>query len=190
MKKEKKTKLARRQFLKDTGLTTAALGVGYFSFGAWRQAFAQARVTGRPVLTEQTLNTFIPKERTTFKRLAAEAKRDLPAFVRSRFSLTAAQEREIDNLTPAEQSQIKKAIDLAEKEGVPLQVKIRRGGRLALRSSAPSNPSGLAPASFISAPPVALRLKIDIGLSRDPFGKINGISISVSKTDDNKNTKN
>jgi hypothetical protein len=180
---KKKTQQARRQFLKDSGLATAALGIGFFSFGDWRKAFAQARVTGRPVLTEQTLNTFIPKDRATFKRLAAEAKRDLPSFVRSRFSLTAAQEREIDGLTQVEQNQIRKAIEMAEKEGVPLRVNIRRGGRPGLRSSAPSSPSGLMPASFTSAAPVALRLKFDIGLSRDPFGKINGISISVSKTD-------
>jgi hypothetical protein len=164
MSKNKKTKLARRQFLKDGSLATATIGLGFFSFGAWRTALAQARQTGKPLLTEQNLNALIPKDSAAFKRFAGEVKRDLPGFLRGRFTLTAAQESELATLTQADRELIKKAIAVAEEDGALLTVSIRRAERSSLR---PSGPSGLALTSFTHAPPPTLAKKVVIKVAKE-----------------------
>jgi hypothetical protein len=164
MSKNKKTQLARRQFLKDGSLTTATIGLGIFNFGAWRTALAQSRQTGKPVLTEQNLNALIPKDRVAFKRFAGEATRDLPGFLRSHFTLSVVQEREIASLTQADRGLIKKAITVAEEEGALLTVSISRTERASFR---PSEPSGLARASFTTATLRAVAKKVVIKVTKE-----------------------
>lgn len=179
MSKEKKTELARRAFLKDSALATAAIGVGYFSFGAWRKAFAQAKKTGKLVLTEQNLNSIIPKDPSVLKRFSVGARRDVRLFVRSRFSLTEEQEREIESLTAADQKQVVKALDIAEKKRVPLSVRITGKARSGL--SQPGQ-SGLTPVSFTNSPASAWKISIEVGFLKDGSGNINGVYIEVSKS--------
>lgn len=67
----------RREFLKK-GLT-AAVGLGCLRYGL-REALAQSVVSGRPVLTQASLNALIPKNPTQFRSEAQQARKDIRAF--------------------------------------------------------------------------------------------------------------
>jgi hypothetical protein len=124
MSKTDKSKVARREFLKD-GIATAAIGAASIRLNL-RAALAQAKREDKPLLTEQNLNRLIPKEPDALRQRAVEAKRDLKGFITKHFYLTPDQTRQLNALSREESSLIKEGIDLALEEGKRIRVQFIR----------------------------------------------------------------
>lgn len=93
-----------------------------------REAIKLAQLTKLPLLTEQNLNSAIPTSSrdSRFSQVASEARQDLKAFVKKRFTLTPEQLRQLDTLSASDIAKIQAAIDEAQKQGAPLSVKINQ----------------------------------------------------------------
>ncbi len=127
MNNEGAKKVARREFMKSGAAGAAAAVVGLSALsGGLKEALAQARETGKPLLTEEALNSlFLPSgsnKRSDASRLAAEAKRDVKGFVRSRFTLTRPQEEMLESLSEEQLETIRRQLDVAERPGTSLRV--------------------------------------------------------------------
>lgn len=79
-------------------------------------ALAAAKKAGRPLLTVDGLNT-LGKNQEGIKALAAEAVKDVPAFVRTHFYLTAAQEEFLGQIPAAQLSQLTTNLQNVAKAG-------------------------------------------------------------------------
>lgn len=119
--------IGRREFFKAGAI--AAAGMGCFTFGGLKEALAQAKAVGKPLLTEQSLNALVPAKapvgaaRKEFVQLAKEARADLKAFIRMRFVLTRVQEQFLHALSDRDLAAINKAIEGALEKGSKFQVK-------------------------------------------------------------------
>jgi hypothetical protein len=88
-------------------------------------ALTAARKVGKPLLTTDGLNEF-GKDQQANKALAAEAIKDIPAFVRAHFYLTPAQDQFLSNIPAAQWN------DLA----TGLQAIAQQGGKVTFASKA------------------------------------------------------
>lgn len=113
--------------LKDASTPNSDLGCFKDKDGL-REAIKLAQVTKLPLLTEQNLNSAIQTStrNSRFSQVASEAKQDLKAFLKKRFTLTPEQFRQLDTLSASDIAKIQAAIDEAQKQGAPLSVKINQ----------------------------------------------------------------
>jgi hypothetical protein len=84
-------KVSRREFVR-SGLSAALIGT-CLSQGL-EEAMAAARQTGKPLLTEKSLNRLFANA-VTNKALAAEAAQDVKGFLHKRFTLAELQTKQI-----------------------------------------------------------------------------------------------
>lgn len=113
-------KMDRRDFMK-SGATGAIVGLASLRLGL-KEARAQAKQTGKPVLTDRSVNSLFSIGGSKSSELAAEARRDVRGFVKSRFTLTGAQERQLESLSAEELEVIRANLALVEKRGSRLTV--------------------------------------------------------------------
>jgi hypothetical protein len=116
--------LTRREFMKHTGLITLG-GLGCLALGGLREAIARAKVTGKPVLTDASLNQFIRTNAatwSTYQRLAGEAKGSLLLFLNKYFTLTPAQAAAVKTMTSANLATFQTAINSSLKDRKPFTV--------------------------------------------------------------------
>jgi len=122
-----KTAVARRVFLKNGAVAAAGAVIGLSSLGAVKEALAQAKLTGKPLLTESALNSVFStggaNERSRMAALA-EARQDVKRFIRNRFTLTPAQERQLDSLSTQRLESINRLLETAEKSNGTVIVKL------------------------------------------------------------------
>ncbi len=105
--------LRRRDFL-----VVTAGGLGCLALGGVREALARARQTGKPLLTDTSLNRFILEARANpkiYQQYAGMAEKDLYAFLSKNFTLTEAQSYSIRHLTKENTATLTKAIDASAK---------------------------------------------------------------------------
>ena len=116
--------LSRRTFLV-SGLTTLVVGGALRS--SLREALAEARVTGKPLLTIGNLNKLFA-DGANNKALAAEVVQSGKGFITSRFTLTAIQARSIKGVPDLKVKEIQEAMKKIAKEGGSVQVTEQRAG--------------------------------------------------------------
>ncbi|MBS1807335.1 MAG: hypothetical protein JST84_03980 [Acidobacteria bacterium] len=121
MTEKNEKKVNRREFVKG-GVTTAAIGMSCLKFGL-KEALAAARDTGKPILTERNLNSFITKNAANIQALAAEAKRDLKGFISNRFTLTPAQETFLDSISKEDIEKLNKGLKMIEEKGGTVKIR-------------------------------------------------------------------
>lgn len=127
--KKSENKLNRRELL-GTAITGAAVLAGYSCLGL-KDAVAQYRKTGRPVFSVAALNElFGGTPNAQYKQLLTEAERDPKGFVRSHFTLTAAQEKDLNELTPQDLAKIREAAGTAQRENLRFRSDCGVGVRL------------------------------------------------------------
>jgi hypothetical protein len=80
----------------------------------------QLRPGTKPPLTEASLNALIPNESDQLRALARQAFPDMKAFIRSRFVLSAEQERALSAISSASVESIQKAVESAIAQGAKL----------------------------------------------------------------------
>lgn len=112
MTKQKEEKgISRRKLI-----MSSAIALGCLKLGGLKEALAQVEVTGKPLLTEKTLNAFIMnayqnKDRTLYGRLASEAKANIRGFLQKYFTLTNAQSEVLQSLSSQNIAKINKVLD-------------------------------------------------------------------------------
>ena len=122
-----KTSVARREFVKNGAVAAATTVIGLSSLGAVKEALAQARVTGKPLLTESALNSLFSTDGANERsRMAAiaEARQDVKRFIRNRFTLTATQERRLDSMSPQQLESINRLLETAERTNGTVIIKL------------------------------------------------------------------
>jgi rRNA maturation endonuclease Nob1 len=118
--------LGRRDFLKNAG-AMALVGAACLGTGL-RQALAQAKQAGKPLLTEKGVNEFInSKTKAELRSLMQEASKDLIGFLHKHFFLAAQQESELKTLSKTDISKLSSALTKAEKQNMSVKVKIITG---------------------------------------------------------------
>jgi hypothetical protein len=122
--------LGRRQFLKSAG-TLALVGATCLGAGL-RQALAQAKQAGKPLLTEKGVNELInSKSKEELRSLMLEASKDLNGFLRKHFFVAAQQESELKTLSKSDISKLSSALVKAEKQNSTVKVKFVTAGKVA-----------------------------------------------------------
>ena len=96
------------------GLSAALLGT-CLSQGL-EEALAEAKQTGKPVLTEKSLNRLFANAEAN-KALAAEAARDVKGFLREKFTLTELQAKDIALIPKAKVNELQAALKVVAAEG-------------------------------------------------------------------------
>lgn len=116
--------LDRRDFLR----TSALLGACFADPRALRAALANARLQGKPVLTQKTLNAFLAQTHglnaATKKQMATEAKASLAAFLGKHFALTETQRQVVTGYTAKDRSVLGSSIDTALAKNAKIAVTI------------------------------------------------------------------
>jgi hypothetical protein len=79
-------------------------------------ALAAARKVGKPLLTTDGLNEFGQKQEAN-KALAAEAIKDIPAFVRAHFYLTPAQDQFLSKVPAAQWNELTAGLQAIAQQG-------------------------------------------------------------------------
>ncbi|MGQ9638617.1 MAG: hypothetical protein ACUVT6_12645 [Thermodesulfobacteriota bacterium] len=87
-----------------------------YLLGGLKDASAQVKVTGKPLLTEKNLNAFIMNayqngDRTLYGRLAMDAKTDIRSFLQKYFTLTNVQTEVLQALSVQQMVKINQALD-------------------------------------------------------------------------------
>ena len=117
-------KLDRRDFIR----TTALLGACFADPRALRAALANARLQGKPLLTQKSLNTFLTDAHklnaATKKQMATEAKANMAAFLAKHFALTDTQKQVVNGYTAKDKEVLRNAIDTAIKDDAPIAVTV------------------------------------------------------------------
>jgi hypothetical protein len=80
--------LNRREFFKDA--LKASMAMGCLSVGL-RKAWAQVEATGKPLLTDKSLNTWLKQNANTWKNYLLEVRSNLGLFLEKYFTLTDGQ---------------------------------------------------------------------------------------------------
>ncbi|MEK6304482.1 MAG: hypothetical protein AABO41_27655 [Acidobacteriota bacterium] len=114
-------KIDRREFMK-SGATGAIVGLSVLKLGL-KEARAQAKQTGRPLLTDRAVNSLFLRSGAKSAELAAEARRDVKGFVKRNFTLNSAQEQQLESLSAEEIEAINANLALVEKRGSSLTVR-------------------------------------------------------------------
>jgi hypothetical protein len=158
MSKETRDGFSRREFLK-TG-AGVAVGVGCFTRAELKEALAQAKVTGKPLLTEANINSHIAfsataaperRDHQAFAEQVREFKRDSKGYITKHFYATPNQLKEFESLGRNTMNELYEALDRCVRERLPFQVRILQGRSNKVSSlGSPSQP-GLVPASFTQA---------------------------------------
>jgi hypothetical protein len=164
--------MKRREFL--VGGATAVVGLTCLSRNL-RAALAQARLSGKPLLTEGNLNEFIksnPLSTPKGQQVFAEAGSRLEAFATRHFYLTEEQRRELATISAEDRRKLAGAIEQARKEGKQLKVRIV-SGRASLDRQRFSEADHSMPLKTTT---------IHIGI--EIFGKDIGITFSKETKDD------
>ena len=128
MNNKDERKIDRRGFMISSA-SGAIVGLSCLSIGL-KEALAQARQTGKPLLTEESLNNLFTvggsNERSMVAARIVEAKQDVKGFIRSRFTLTPAQEAKLESLSAEQLETIRRLLESAEKTGTTLKVSFGR----------------------------------------------------------------
>ena len=124
--------IARRTFLLNGVLATGAIGFGI------RKVFAQARIAGKPALTEATMNRLLTSgSPEKYREICLAVQKDLPGFIRKTFYLTPQQEKAVAALTPEQiqtvQGGLKSSMDKGIRAKVQLEAALPKGGNPQLR---------------------------------------------------------
>jgi len=106
----------RRAFIDSAA--KAALAAGCFASVGMRQALAQAKLAGKPLLTAQTVTALLPPPGPQLQQHIAEMKVNLVAYLQKYFYLTDAQARK----GQAVQVQLNEALDKAAQQNLAIQV--------------------------------------------------------------------
>jgi hypothetical protein len=103
--------------------------VGCLTFGDVKEALAQARRTGKPILTDRNFNAFVIEQAQVvgtrkdkhirlkfrdwenYQKLALEARSDFPGFVARHFTLTRKQQQALKTLSREDLKSIRSTID-------------------------------------------------------------------------------
>lgn len=168
------SKMKRREFL--IGGATAAAGLTLFNRNL-RAAVAAARQSGKPMLTEGSLNSFIsanPVNTPKGHQVLTEAGANLEAFAEKHFTLTAEQRRELATISPEDRKKLADAIEQARSENKLLKVRIVNS-RASLEKQRFSEADHSLPMKTTT---------ISIGISI--FGKEVGITFTKETKDDPK----
>jgi len=159
---------ARRTFIRRG--VAAILSTGCFaalSITEVKALLAFAQTTGKPVLTEESLNAFIkqiPKSQLQAHLDAATG--DLLNYLQTHFTLSADQVTEVKSMTPADLNSLKEGGSFAVKNDKPLTV------RLSAPASAPQQPQQLRPGTATANAPARLTA----------LTESTGASLTVSKS--------
>ena len=118
--KESNKGINRRDFLKST-----AIGVGCLSLGGVREALAQVKITGKPLLTDKSLNEIFlsairNRNKAVYTNLLNEAKTNLYKFLSKYFTLTPIQATLIKNISKQNIEEINKGIEMAVRNREPI----------------------------------------------------------------------
>lgn len=156
----------RRRFIQ----TVAVLGAGVCLAdpGVMRAAVLAARNSGKMVLTEATLNTFIQsiftKPPVVRQQMLAQAKTNFSAFINTYFTLTPAQQQSVNSLsTGANLTTLQQLIDQAAATNKPVHVSITQ-----------------APAPTPGHPSARMKASTSAQLNVDKSGKFSGATASVT----------
>ena len=115
-------KPGRRDFLKSAA-AVALVGGTCLGTGL-KQAMAKAKKTGKPLLSEKSLNEFIEsKPKAELRRLMEEAHGDVRAFIRKYFYVAPEQEKELAAVPEAELLRVSEGLQKALKENLKPQAK-------------------------------------------------------------------
>ena len=171
------SKMKRREFL----FVGATAAVGLTCLGKnLKAALAEARLAGKPLLTEANLNAFItanPLSTPKGQQVFAEAGSNLEAFAVRHFYLTPEQRRELATISAEDRRKLAGAIEQARREGKQLRVRITSSSRASLDSQSYSEADHSMPLS-----------KIVIHIGVEIFGKDIGVTFTKEKDDDKKGT--
>jgi len=103
--------------------------------GELAQARAAAQLSGKPILTAESLNAAIPPPGSARHRtVLLEAARDPRSYLRAHFTLTPAQEAEIASISQGDLGALQTALRSAAAGGQPVSV--------AINKQAPAQPAG------------------------------------------------
>jgi hypothetical protein len=113
MEEMQRPDMNRRKFMKDSFIavgTTFCLSVGL------REAIANAKATGAPVLTAASLNQKFAAARTarTLSAMATQMKSDIPLWLRTNFSLTQLQAQALKSIPGSAWTEIKRVLTFVE----------------------------------------------------------------------------
>jgi len=144
-------RISRRMLIK-----IAAIGLGCFKLGGLKEALAQVKATGKPLLTEKNLNAFIMNayqsgDKTLYLRLAQEAKADIRRFLQKYFTLTDVQAEVLQSLSSQNITKISKALDDVINKRAILTTQIigtpqkGKGTSVEFSSTVSSEPGGKTP---------------------------------------------
>lgn len=158
----------RRVFLERLG--AAAIGFGCFKdLAGFRAALAQARLEGKPLLTEGALNQIIKETKAkghkASKDTADEAKRDLKGFLKNRFTLAPDQDDAISTVDEENLAKLKDAIEVGMAPNNELIIHIYRAGAPAEGAPGKGPNRGDIPAVFAMA--VTVTSKVSSGTNPD-----------------------
>jgi hypothetical protein len=118
MKEGQKKGVSRRQFLVASTVGMGCLGIGL------KEALAQVRATGKPLLTQESLNNFInnaAKDPKLYERYVREASLNLKGFVKTHFTLTSEFEKNLNAMSSQDVQKFTKIINSSVKAKSTLQ---------------------------------------------------------------------
>lgn len=166
--KEKKesnnNNVTRRNFLRDSVLALAGLSCLSFDL---RAALKEARLAGKPLLTEKSINALIqahPPHMAIFQRKGREAARDVKGFLKEHFYFTPTQQQELEALSPADVRQIQEVIrNVVESKG---QLKVVITGEERRKRKSGETDGNSAPPPMVMAKP---KVDGECSVEVDPF---------------------
>ena len=128
MNRETEKVIERREFLKDVA-KTSVIAVSCLSFGL-KEALAQSKVTGKPLLTEKSLEAFILKASSNwrvYQKYTKEATYNLKGFINKHFTLTSEFEKNMNTMSNRDVASFTKiiqqsAVKQPQKGKAPLKV--------------------------------------------------------------------
>ncbi len=99
--------------------------MGCLSLGGVREALAQVRITGKPLLTDKSLNEIFlnairNRNKAVYTNLLNEAKTNLYKFLSKYFTLTPIQATLIKNISKQNIEEINKGIEMAVRNREPI----------------------------------------------------------------------
>jgi D-alanyl-D-alanine dipeptidase len=111
------TEVDRRTFVRST-LVAAVVGMTCLREGL-AEALAEARLTDKPVLTENAMNRLFAqsKAKGQLPKLAAQISKDIKGWLMSNFSLTKIQQDAISSFTRDQIEQLQKVLKFVEATG-------------------------------------------------------------------------
>jgi hypothetical protein len=124
--------MSRRQLLMASGIVAA---VGCFSGINLREALAESQRLGKPLLTDAAFTERLTSfgQSLAYRQEIEEMKRNLPAYLESRYVLNSKQRELINQLTRAQALQLNASLDRALQQNLGVRLHIPRGEKARLR---------------------------------------------------------